>query len=243
MTLRSTHLIGAALGVLVAAGVSSAQGVRIEFKDGLVTLSAQQAPLRVVLAEWARLGGTTIVGREQVAGAPMTLELTGVTERQALEILLRDVPGFMLAAREDVTTGVSRFDRIMLLPTTTAPRTAPAATFSSAPPPPFANNNSNAPEQEGFVNRAAEEAERRAEELAQRVREASEAMGRLMNQQPANQQNRGVITPAVTARPGAPAPFDDPPRTPAATPSPAGPPVPNNPFMPTPVPPQQPERK
>ena len=32
------------------------QSVTLQFNDGHVTLSAQNAPVRVILAEWARLG-------------------------------------------------------------------------------------------------------------------------------------------------------------------------------------------
>ena len=95
-----------------------------------MTLSAQNAPIRAILQEWARLGGATIVNGDRVAGPPVTLELTGVPERQALDIVLRSVAGYIVAPRPAGSQGVSAFDRIMILPTSVAPRApapAPAA--------------------------------------------------------------------------------------------------------------------
>lgn len=203
-------LLAAAAVLALTADPSAAQGVKLEFANGRVNLSAQNVPVRVILAEWARLGGTRIVNGERVQGGPLTVELAGVPERQALDIILRDVPGYMLAAREDAGRGASHFDRIMIMATTTAPRTTPAATFSSAPPP-FATADPDA-----------------IEDAAQRARElAAEALRRRTEE-----QNRaGIVNPAVTARPGVPPPFTeatDAPR-PATPPPPA--PIPGNPFV------------
>ena len=93
-----------------------------------MTLSAQNAPVRAILQEWARLGGATIVNGDRVAGPPVTLELTGVPERQALDVVLRSVAGYIVAPRRAGSPGASAFDRIMILPTSVAPRApAPAA--------------------------------------------------------------------------------------------------------------------
>src|SRR5688572_27077962 len=110
------------------AGTASAQGVQLQFNAGQVTLSAQNAPVRAILQEWARLGGATIINGDRVAGPPVTLELTGVPERQALDVVLRSVAGYIVAPRRAGSQGASAFDRIMILPTSVAPRTpAPAA--------------------------------------------------------------------------------------------------------------------
>jgi hypothetical protein len=126
--------LAAVLLVLVCASAAHAQTVTVEFVNGQVNLRAQNAPVRAILAEWARRGGTTIVNGDRIAGAPLTLELTGVTERQALDIVLRNVAGYMLAPRRAGTSGISTFDRILILPTSVAPRTAAAPT---APPAAF----------------------------------------------------------------------------------------------------------
>ena len=120
--------------VLLAAAVPAAaqQAVTLQFQGGLVTLRAQNAPVRTILAEWARLGGTTIVNGDRVVGPPVTLELTGVPERQALDIVLRNVAGYMLAPRRAGASGSSAFDRVMILPTSAAPRNPPPAPAAAA---------------------------------------------------------------------------------------------------------------
>jgi hypothetical protein len=119
-----------------AAFVRAQQPLRLQIEEGRVTLHAQNVPIRTILAEWARLSGATVINGDRVAGAPVTLDLEGVPERQALDIILRGVSGYMLAAREPGTAGASMFDRIMILPTSAAPRNAPASPvpiFSNAP--------------------------------------------------------------------------------------------------------------
>jgi len=111
--------------LLLAAAAPAQQGVQLRFQDGRVTLRAQNAPVRTILAEWARLGGATIVNADRVVGPPVTLELTGVPERQALDIVLRSVAGYLLAPRRAGASGASAFDRIMILPTSVAPRNPP----------------------------------------------------------------------------------------------------------------------
>jgi hypothetical protein len=128
-----------ALSLACAAPSLAQQTVKIEFDRGRVTLRVQNAPVRAILAEWAKLGGATIVNGERVAGPPLTLELTSVPERQALDIVLRNVSGYMLAPRRAGTAGASTFDRILILPTSAAPpaprQAAPGAAAFGAPRP------------------------------------------------------------------------------------------------------------
>jgi len=121
----------AALAVLLLgwAALAAAQApLQLEIRGGLVTLHAQNVPVRTILSEWSRLGGAKIIGGDRVAGSPLTLDLEGVPERQALDIILRGVSGYMLAAREAGATGASMYVRIMILPTSAAPRNPPPAT-------------------------------------------------------------------------------------------------------------------
>jgi hypothetical protein len=127
----------AALWSAFALPAHAQQMVKLQFDGGMVTLSAQNAPVRTILAEWAKLGGATIVNGERVAGPPVTLELAGVPERQALDIVLRSVAGYIVAPRPAGSTGASAFDRIMILPTSVAPRN-PAPAAASGPRPPIA---------------------------------------------------------------------------------------------------------
>jgi hypothetical protein len=124
--------------VLVScAALASAQApLTLQISGGRVTLHAQNVPIRTILAEWARVGGAKIVNGDRVAGAPLTLELDGVPERQALDIILRSVSGYVLAARDAGAPGASMYDRIMILPTSVAPRNptpAAAPVFQGAP--------------------------------------------------------------------------------------------------------------
>jgi hypothetical protein len=80
--------------------------------------------VRTILSEWARLGGTKVVGGEKITGAPLTLQLENVPEAQALEILLRNVAGYMAAPRQASSTGASAYDRILVMPTSAAAASA-----------------------------------------------------------------------------------------------------------------------
>ena len=108
--------------VCCAAGAQAQTPLTLQINSGRVTLHAQNVPVRTILAEWARVSGAKIVNGDRVGGAPLTLDLEGVSERQALDILLRGVSGYVLAAREQETSGASMYDRIMILPTSVAPR-------------------------------------------------------------------------------------------------------------------------
>jgi hypothetical protein len=110
-----------ALALLLLALPASAQQLSLEIRDGLVTLQATNATVRQILAEWARVGGTRVVGGDRVAGAPLTLSLEGVPEAKALDIVLRGAAGYMAAARQVPGTGRSGYDRILILATSTPP--------------------------------------------------------------------------------------------------------------------------
>lgn len=110
----------------VTAWPAFAQAVKVEFHDGRVTVEANSIPVRAVLTEWGKVGGTKIIGAERIAGAPITVKLINVTEAQALETILRSVAGYMAAPR-NVGAGASMYDRILVMATTSAPAPAAAA--------------------------------------------------------------------------------------------------------------------
>ncbi len=126
--MRRTLLI-LALTVLVAAP-AGAQGLKLAFNQGRVSIDATSVPVRTILNEWAELGGTKVVGAERVSGAPLTLKLVDVPEALALDIILRSVAGYMAAPRGAVA-GASMYDRILVMATSSAP--APAAAKPNAP--------------------------------------------------------------------------------------------------------------
>src|SRR5262249_17315391 len=115
--------------VLLAAATASAD-VRVTIQDGLVTVVATDATVRQILAEWARVGQATVVNGDRVPGGPISLELTNVSEEQVLDTLLRSAAGYLAAPRAEIRANLSRFDRIVVMPTSSAPRTA----VSSTPP-------------------------------------------------------------------------------------------------------------
>jgi hypothetical protein len=131
--MRSRNIVATIFVLLCAAGSASGQTLSMEFRDGRVRLKADNVPVSRILSEWTRIGGTTIVHGERVPGAPITLEITDLPERQALEIVLRGAAGYMVLARETTPAGASTFDKILVLPTTAR---APAAPTAPQPPPP-----------------------------------------------------------------------------------------------------------
>ena len=90
--MRRTLLLAVALSV-VAAWPAGAQNLKVEFHDGRVSVDATSVPVRTILTEWGKIGGTKIVGAERITGAPITVKLINVTEAQALETILRSVAG------------------------------------------------------------------------------------------------------------------------------------------------------
>jgi hypothetical protein len=124
------------------AGTASAQQVSLTLHDGRVTLNAQNASVRQILTEWERQGHVRIVGADRLAASqPLTITLTDMPERQALDIVLRGVPGYMAVARSEPVAGASRFDRLVLLARASTPVSAqpqPAAAVNQPPAPPLA---------------------------------------------------------------------------------------------------------
>lgn len=105
--------------------------VKLQVANGRITLRARDATVREILAEWARVGQVKIVNGEKVSSTPITLDLQGVPEAQALNTLLRSVSGYMAAPKAQVASGTSIYDRIIIMAT---PR-APATTTNYAPTP------------------------------------------------------------------------------------------------------------
>jgi hypothetical protein len=117
--------LSAALLAALAAPVYARQTLKLEIHDGRVNLDAAAVPARQILTEWARVGGTKVVGGDKVTGGLLTLRLVNMPERQALDIILRNVAGYMAAPRlASSMPGASSYDRILILPTSSAPANA-----------------------------------------------------------------------------------------------------------------------
>jgi len=129
-------ILAVALLMFFSLPASAQPSVKVSFQDnGRVTVEATQSTVRAILTEWAKNGGTKVVGVERVTGAPVTIKLVNVPEAQALESILRSVAGYMAAPRHALG-GPSVYDRIMIMAQTTAP--PPAA---NRPATPNTNNN------------------------------------------------------------------------------------------------------
>jgi len=128
------RLLTATAVVVIAALVAvpgAAQSVQIELSDGRATVYAQDATIAEILAEWARVGDVTVVDGEQLAASRVTLQLVDVPEGDALRTVLRAAAGYVVAARPDAAGGQSVFDRILVLPASSA---SAGQAFSGASP-------------------------------------------------------------------------------------------------------------
>lgn len=219
--------------VLAAASPASAQTVKLEFRDGRVNLSTQNAPIRAILSEWTRLGGTTIINGDRLTGAPLTLELAGVTERQAVDILLRGAAGYMAGPRAASSVGASTFGSILILPTSSA--VARPTTVAQVQPPPrpiipdpgdvgldvddIDNIPEPGPDAREAAREAAEEARRRITDRRAQIFIGEQTIEQQQQQQPATRPGQptapapsnpfgissGSIRPGVITAPPPPA--------------------------------------
>jgi len=119
----TTPLRAGMLAACAFAFVSSATAgeLKVTMQDGRVTVVADNVPVRQILAEWAKVGQAKVVGGDKIPGGPVTLRLENVPERQALDVLLRAASGFMVVERAVPEATLARFDRILILPTSSAP--------------------------------------------------------------------------------------------------------------------------
>jgi hypothetical protein len=129
MTWRCS-VVAAACVVTGLASAAAAGQVKLEIHGGLVTMDARDATVGEICAEWARVGRTTFVNADQVTGGPLTLQLSDVPERHALEIVLRTIAGFVAEPRPEAQDSASLFGSIRLMP---APRPASAPAAGAVP--------------------------------------------------------------------------------------------------------------
>ena len=231
--------------------------VSLTIDDGRVTLVANDATLAQIMGEWARVGQTKVINGERLTGPPVTLELNGVPEETALSIILRSASGYLVAPREGNLAHASRFNRILIMPTSSAPRPSPIQP-SSPPPAAFPQPSFGQPsfpqpsfQQPGFAQpqppqfgvppSPAEEHQQPDTDQQNPIGPAANPRGPVFQtfpspqpafQQQPPQQPGAPIPPASPTTPGAPA------STPGQTP--IVPPGVSVPGMLVPAPPQQP---
>jgi hypothetical protein len=123
----SKRTVALSVFVWLAAGSVAFADVHLSFRDGRVSLVARDATVSQILAEWAKIGQTKIVNVERIPGAPLTIELENVSEGRALDVVLRTVSGYIAASRAIDVPNASRFDRIVVMPTSSViPPSAPS---------------------------------------------------------------------------------------------------------------------
>jgi len=134
--LRSVFLAALACGVSTAA---MAGDLKMSIRNGRVTITADNVPLRQILQEWARLGQTQILNVDKLNGPALTLQLVDTPEKDALDILLRSASGYIAAPRAVAVADASMYDRITIMassrPPATVAATAPPPTFQRPPQP------------------------------------------------------------------------------------------------------------
>ena len=92
--------------------------VQITFEpNGLMTLIANGATTREILAEWARQGGITFVNGDRLTGGPHNLRFEHQPEITVLGSVLRQAAGYIPGPRREGTRGASNFEVVYILAT------------------------------------------------------------------------------------------------------------------------------
>lgn len=126
-----------ALAALLARVAVAAPSVQLTIRDGRVWLTAQRATASDILAEWSRLGATRIVNAERLAGPPLTLDLRGVTELEALDVIMRTAGGFVAVSRIGTADArSSQFSQIVIVPSKAGGAPAAPEPMVAVPVPP-----------------------------------------------------------------------------------------------------------
>jgi hypothetical protein len=113
---RRISLVLLVVLALAVAGDAAAQKLSLQIERGLVTLDAEDVSVEEVLARWMRTTGLNIVSKGgEGSDLRVSLRLEGVTEREALSAVLRDLSGYIIGERRDPATGIVTVDRLMIL--------------------------------------------------------------------------------------------------------------------------------
>jgi hypothetical protein len=122
--------------VAIAAPAAANGSLQLTLADGRASLVATEVTVGEILSEWARVGGTRIVNGDRVPGGRVTLQLSDVPEREALDLLLRQAAGYVATQRKVDLEAGSRFELVLILPTSAPPspqqQRAAAASFTPA---------------------------------------------------------------------------------------------------------------
>ena len=121
------------------------------FQNRRITVTARGMTVSQILDRWSKIGGTVVLNGAAVQSGPVTLQLTDVSERDALDILLRGVGGYIVVDRDDDSTGASSIGKILILPKSAAPRDQPTTNAVA-----FAAPSNTQPAEQTFVPAAPE---------------------------------------------------------------------------------------
>ena len=105
-----------AFAIALCPAIAGAQTPRVSLvlDERGVTLDARDATLREVLSEWERVGGMKVLNAEVLGERRVTLQLNAVAEREALDIVLRDLAGYVLGLRAASANALSEFGTLVL---------------------------------------------------------------------------------------------------------------------------------
>src|SRR5262249_548697 len=79
--------------------------IQLSIDGGRLSLGAREATPAQILSEWARIGATQILNADRLSSIPLNLQLTNISEEDALEVLLRSAGGFVARRRSDKSSG------------------------------------------------------------------------------------------------------------------------------------------
>jgi hypothetical protein len=127
-----------ALTAVMAVAADATASVQLTIRDSRVWLKAERATIAEILAEWSRVGSTQMVNTERITGPLLTLDLRGVPEMDALDVIMRSAGGFVAVSRTDdvEASGLSRFSRVVIVPSAANGGTRVAAAPATAAPAP-----------------------------------------------------------------------------------------------------------
>lgn len=132
--MRKFAILVAGLTLIFAGSLRAEAGtVSLKLHDGLVTIDAKDASIHQIIAEWQRVGRTLFIDADALAGPPITLKLSNVPERQALDLILKSAAGYMAAPRSALIPNASVYDRVFVLASSNAPPEPPPGAIRRAP--------------------------------------------------------------------------------------------------------------
>ncbi|HET9269364.1 MAG TPA: hypothetical protein VFO31_14420 [Vicinamibacterales bacterium] len=102
------HICAALAGLLAGAAAVEAQSLELRIEAGRVFLQAEEVSTARILERWKALTGVQVTGLESLTDQPVSLVLTGVSEREALGVLLRETVGYVLVAGAVPTSTIGR---------------------------------------------------------------------------------------------------------------------------------------